>query len=508
MTLRLSRRSLLKGLGGAVVGLPVLECMLNGNGTAYAQSNEALPRRYALVFAGQSIGGDGWERDRQRIGGQSVVEDGHFLVPTTVGAGYELTTPLEPLAGLAGEVSVVSGLRIPFSATSREPADVPPGGAFREFHGGGKSPLLSGVRSLSGSYTARGVSSDQALASQYAGQTPFGSLVLRAQPSWYLSGSSYAGRQYLSYRGDGDPVEAQTSPQIAFQSLFGGFAPDGESEAGRADFALRARLSVLDLVAERRQRLLSRVGAADRVRLERHFDEIRALEARLSSLPPLPEGACHPPLDPGADPPVGGDNAGTGSDNIGTTTGYSDEATRARVMCDLIHMAFVCDLTRVASLQLTTFQSHMNVFAVTSALGTPIRADVHEVGHNGDVDNKGQLAVSLCLKWHVGHYAYLLEKLRSTPEGDGTALDHAAVVFLTEGGHGTQLDDGVTPLQTHSVEDMALLVAGRAGGLAPGRHLATQGAHPVQALLGAMRGAGYAGDSLGEVTGPLDELFG
>lgn len=62
--------------------------------------------------------------------------------------------------------------------------------------------------------------------------------------------------------------------------------------------------------------------------------------------------------------------------------------------------------------------------------------------------------------------------------------------------------------QTHSVEDMVLLVAGRAGGLAPGRHIATGGAHPGQCLIGAMQAAGYTGDTFGEVSGGLTELFG
>ena len=65
----LPRRTLLRGLGGVAVGLPVLECMLNGNGTAYAQAGE-LPKRYAIVFAGQAIGGDAWEEDRHMVAGE------------------------------------------------------------------------------------------------------------------------------------------------------------------------------------------------------------------------------------------------------------------------------------------------------------------------------------------------------------------------------------------------------------------------------------------------------
>ena len=79
---------------------------------------------------------------------------------------------------------------------------------------------------------------------------------------------------------------------------------------------------------------------------------------------------------------------------------------------------------------------------------------------------------------------------------------------MPEAGHGTQLNDSTSVNQTHSVEKMVLLVAGRAGGLNPGRHVATENAHPGQVLVSAMQAVGYEGDTLGEVTGNLPELFG
>lgn len=507
MSLRLPRRTMLRALGGAAVGLPVLECMLDSKGEALAAAG-ALPRRYALVFAGQAIGGDSWAENQSMVAGERITEAGHFIVPPETGADYTLTTPLRPLADLdlLPDISLVSGLRIPFSAGSVEAADVPAGGAFRDFHGGGAGPLLCGTRSQSPSFTCRSITSDQII----AGENPGGaldSLVLRAQPAWYLSGSSFAGRQYISYRGDGDPVEAQVSPLIVYRSLFEGFTPEDEAEIARHDFERRARQSVLSLISDKRARLLGQVSAADRVRLERHFDEIRDLELRIANTPDM-GGACMRPAEPGEDPPIGGDNAGAGSDTIATNTGYSDEHGRARLLADLIHMAFVCDLTRAATLQITVFQSHMNVYPVTEAMGLAVRADLHECGHNGDAENRGQLPVSTCLAWHISHYAYLLDKLKNTPEGAGTLLDNSAVIFMPEAGHGVQLNDGVSVDQTHSVDRMVLLVGGRAGGLAPGRHIAAAGAHPAQVLVSAMQAVGHTGDSLGEVSGTVPELFG
>jgi hypothetical protein len=511
---KLHRRTILRGLGGAAVGLPVLECMLNGNGTAFAQSADSLPKRYAIVFAGQALGGDDYAKDQQRINGQNLTQAGHHITPPEAGSGYTITTPLRPLRDLQGEFTLVSGMRIPYSTTSAEATDVPAGGAFRDFHGGGSSPLLSGVRSQSSTFSAQGVTSDQVIAKLQAGKTALSSLVLRAQPSFYLSGYSFSGRHRISYKGANDPIEAQDSPHTAFQTVFGNFTPTDSAAKAQFDWAQRSRRSVLDAITQKRQRLLGKLGAADQQRLGRHFDEIRALEQRISELPLTAAGTCKKPDDPGADPGVGGDNAGAGSDAIATNTGYSGEEERTRVLLDLIHMAFVCDLTRAATLQITAFQSHMNVYPVTGMLDSPvpltraIRADLHEVGHNGDAEFRGQLAVSLCLQWHIRHYAYLIDKLRSSPEGAGTVLDNSAIVFMPEAGHGRHLNTpSDTAPKTHSVEEMVLLVAGRAGGLKPGRHIPTSGAHPAQCLLSAMRAVGFAGDTFGEVSGHLSELF-
>lgn len=511
---RLSRRTLLRGAAGVSIGLPTLECMLNGHGTAYAQG-EAIPARYAILFAGQALGGDDHAHNRSRINGQLVTREGDYIVPPQSGAGYDITTPLRPIAHLQDAFSLVSGMRIPYDVNSSEASAVPPGGAYRDFHGGGASPLLSGTRSTEARFTANGPSSDQVVAQLHAGQTQLNSLVLRAQPSFYLSGYSFAGRHRISYRGAGDPIEAQDSPQTAFRSVFGNFMSDDTDTQTRQDFELRSRRSVLDLISDKRSSLLSRVGAADRQRLAAHFDEIRDLERRLGAITNGASGACQMPSDPGTDAPVGGDNAGAGSADIATNTGYSDEHARARAMADIIHMAFVCDLTRVATLQVTAFQSHMNVHPVTDGIDSPVAldrgflADLHEVGHNGDSEFRGQLPVSLCLGWHLSHYGYLLDKLKATSEGDGSVLDHSAVVFMNEAGHGRHLNSpSDSQPKTHSVEDMVMLLAGRAGGLKPGRHIPTMGAHPAELLTSAMRAVGYQGDGLGEVTGSLDAVFG
>ncbi|HET9957791.1 MAG TPA: DUF1552 domain-containing protein, partial [Polyangiaceae bacterium] len=268
--MKLDRRTFLRGLGGASIGLPLLDCMLQRSSVARAQA-AAPARRYAIVFAGQALGGDEWEHDRFMLDGVRKQESGHYIVPAQTGSDYAITTPLKPLTALRDDFSLVSGLAIPYSKTSAEAAAVPAGGAFRDFHGGGAGPLLCGTRSESANFTCRSITSDQVIAKLNQGKTKQPSLVLRAQPSWYLSGSSFAGRQYISYGEGGTRIEAQTSPQIAFRSLFTGFAPADSQARAEFEFNQRAQKSVLDLIEAKRKGLLAKVGTSDRLRLEQHF---------------------------------------------------------------------------------------------------------------------------------------------------------------------------------------------------------------------------------------------
>jgi hypothetical protein len=510
MAMKIKRRAILKGMAGVSVSLPLLECMLPAR-SSHAQGS---PSRYAILFAGQALGCDNYAKNESRIDGQNVTEGGHFIADTGYGRGFALTTPLLPLQGMENDFTMVSNLAIPFNASSTDGSAVPTAGAYRDFHGGGCSPLLSGTRSTSPSYVCNGVTSDQVIAQLNAGQTTHESLVVRSQPGFYVSGYSFSGRQYISYGpggGSGARIEAQASPQVAYRSLFQGFVPDDDDDAARFDFEMRGRRSVLDLVLEKRARLVNNVGVADKERLERHFDEIRDLENRINALPPVVGGQCYDPTDPGADPPIGGDHDGGGSGSVTPGSGYSDEHTRSRIFADLIHMAFVCDLTRAASLQITAFQSHMNARPIADGLGTlsgttrPARwasvgGDLHEVGHNGDPNNRGQIPSAGLLQWHISHYAYLIDKLRNTPEGGGNVLDNSVIMFTAEAGHGLQLNDGSSQNQTHSVENMVMLMAGRAGGLNPGEHVNGNSAHPATVLIQGMQAAGYQGNTLGDVS--------
>jgi hypothetical protein len=470
----LHRRTVLRGFAGTAVALPLLELMLDSR----ARAQQPPPKRYLVTFGGLSIGNP------------------QLIVPNAVGRGYDVKRALAPLSTVQNEVSVVSALRLPASG---------PGGWTGRWHSSSVGPLISGMRASGtaapgnplghGDPVAKGVTSDQVVADAIAGSTRFRSLELRAQPEVYRENDATFG--IISYRRDAatgklQANEPQASPRLAFDSLFTGFSSTDPADGAQRKALLDQDKSILDLVRDRTQTLLARLGSADRRRVERHFDEIRDLERRITEIPTVATTAgCKVITDPGQDEAVRKVQKGNVEGDIPRYLGYANEDKRAQVMSDLLHMAFTCDLTRSATLAYTFAQC----FIDTKALLGIQQTDVHELGHGAGSDEDKADAFA----WHVKHFAYLVAKLRDTPEGAGSVLDNTVMVFLPEGGW----DDG----EPHSGENMAALIAGRAGGLKPGQHLKATGKHPAQVLISAMNAAGVATQTLGEISGQLPELF-
>ena len=493
MAMRISRRTFVRGAGTVAIGLPLLDAMLDDGGTALADGTP-LPQRYVITFGGFSLGCDA---DRNSAG----------FIPTATGPGYDLPVGLAPLAGhgdVRRSITVVSGLEIPAQARKDPTEPIPPGGATAIFHFHG-NPLLTGNRSepwVTGDITngtVTGPSSDVVARSHLGGTGR--SLAYRAQARYYQTGTP-DGQDILSYEtdasGNARAIQPEFSPRRAYDNLFLGFTPDDPAVAQAQARELRRRTSVLDHVDRRIGGLLPRLGSADRHRVQQHYDELRALEMRLSAIAPPMVGACMLPPDPGADSPIGGDHRSPFGGGYVTSAGYSDEDTRARVFCDLIHMALVCDLVRSASLMFTMFQSYMNarpLFGHTETL--------HGINHAGHYDQLEDV-----IAWHVDHYGYLVAKLRDTPEGTGSLLDNCAVLFQPEGGFGFVPETGV-PYGSHSTYGMASLIAGGAGGLRQGEHVVASAAarHPANVMISLLAALGTPVTTLGEVSGVMPELF-
>jgi hypothetical protein len=485
--MKLSRRAMLRGAAGFSLALPWLEVMSGGK--AYAQT--VPPLRYLLGFAGCSIGG--YDGDINTT-----------IVPSTSGANYDLKSALTNLAPVQSRVSVVSGLKIPSAVNGVVPA----GGKPTNFHGYQVAPLLTGFRTTDQSFG--GPTTEQIAGPMLGGNTLFPALVTRVQVSDYVNSAAPGTGQPLSYRsnnGSLQQVPPRYSPQQLFQALFGNFTPSGLTADQVADLSWRTdmRKSVLDAVAGRMGALKLKLGTADAQRIDNHLQEVRALEMRVAALPPPMVGTCQRPSDPGADPAVGGGQATNSQGNITyqQNLGYSGEDLRAQVMCDLIHMAIVCDLTRSVMFQFTNSQSFLNMSQITGQ-----KSDLHELSHGGFgnlTDPTTTDALAKGINWHMKHWAYLLGKLAATPEGSGSVLDSMASVFTFEGGQGVDPSTNDSP-SAHCTDNMVMLVAGGAGGLKGGLHLPTNGLHPANVLLTALRALGYSSNTLGEVSGEVPGL--
>lgn len=489
-TKRLDRRTFLRGAGGVTVALPLLEIMLDTNG---ALADGQSPKHFGIFFAGQSLGGDD--------------DPKNFFIPQQVGASYTTSNSLKPLdkRKVREDVSVVSGLLIP-TGTGQGQRDP-------EFHPLAHYPIIHGSHNLRPQEGA-----DQIIGKLSAGATKFRTLNYQAPPNFYVPGYDFYQRDRITYQknqnGSIQQVVNQISPKAAFDSLFNGFSGGANSAAIAKETATRR--SILNLILADRDRLLRQLGASDSQRLTQHLDEISDLERRIASTFDPTNQTCQKLADPGADPAQG--------------ASYSNEFQRIRTFLDLIHMAYVCDLTRAATLMLTTAQCHISVTSFDPGLAGA-QGDQHELGHGaggvatvpagtpyvnlnpalGEGSSRSpSYAMSLAHTWHVDHFAYLLEKMKATPEGTGTMLDNSALMMMFEGGHGKLIngpDDSDKPIGSHSTENIALLVAGRSGGLKSGQHIKATGTHPAKVTISAMKAVGYTSETLGETTGIINELF-
>ncbi|RMG16021.1 MAG: DUF1552 domain-containing protein [Deltaproteobacteria bacterium] len=414
--LRLSRRAVLRGLvGGAAVmlGLPPLDAMFNGNGTAYA-SGEPIPLRFGIWWWGNGVRLSEW-------------------TPTETGAGWTPTPLLEPLAPVKAYVSVLSGMQF-YTGNERG-------------HHAGCVALLSAapmvVQDPNGAPFASTFSEksiDQRIAEHWGTLTRFPTLEVGVSKKVVVNEGTTL--RYLSHNGPDNANPPEYEPGALFDRLFGpGFVPPGEGPA-EPDPSLRLRRSVLDAVLADAARLRERLGATDRARLDQHLEGIRQLERRIAAMEMGSGGststACARPEPPGAYPDI---------------EGKEQITERNAVMAELVAMALACDQTRIFT-NLFTGSSGGTVFYQAGA-----DRGIHELTHGEPGD---QPTVKACTRYTMEQLAVWLEALRSIPEGDGNLLDHCAILAASDVAEG----------RTHSLYDLPILVCGRAGGalVHPGIH--------------------------------------
>jgi Protein of unknown function (DUF1552) len=445
---QLKRRQLLRGSLLAAAAIPLLDAT-RARGQAVT-----FPRRLLIFYTPNGT-----------IGAQ--------FRPTGGETDFTLGRILQPLAPYREQLLVLGGVHMPLADAG-----------FGSHHTRGVGGLLTGRPILEGTFEsagpptagwASGISLDQHIAKVLAPPTPFQTLELGVQ----VVDAEVRGR--LCYAGPSQPLPPIESPYAAFDRIFAGVTP-GATDPALAARRLR-RETVLGLVREELGDARSKVGAEDRAKLDQHLTSIQDIERRLTGALPVGSSGCAPPA-------VGAPLDVQAPENM--------PAIGALHM-DMLAAAFACDLTRIATLQWT----HAESDHAFPWLG--IEQAHHAMSHAGDGDAAAQESLSKINVWYAEQLAYLLGKLASYPEGDGTLLDNTVVLWCNEVGKGNN----------HDHRNLPFLLAGSCGGhFSTGRFVdysASGGAgHPHNNLLVSLANAlGTDDTTFGDpahCTGPLPGL--
>jgi hypothetical protein len=405
---RISRRRLLRGLtlsGGAWVGLPPLVAMFNSAGSAYA----AEP-----ALAGKVAEAPIESRFVLWFNGNGIPE--RYWIPAETGANYSLTPCLAPLAPFRNDIHVITGLDN-FAAGLPGP-------------GNGHHNSMSGLMTCT-RFTGRGAggpSIDQAIATKIGGESRFRSLQLGvAQESF---GESI--QRNMSWSGFDRALPPEMLPDRLFDRLFG----------RREEGWINRKRSILDVVLEDAAALKKELPKDDQSRVDEHLASVRDLERAITSLPPEYRRI---------DPPEYED--------------MKDWPRIAKLQSELLANALITRQTRVASYMLTKCQSICR-FPWLGFTAARHHDYTHADGRAPGADGvEGQRIMRDICRWHVEEFAYLLDRLKSTPEGDGNLLDHCCLVYAHEHAEANP----------HKNNGLGLIVAGHAGRLATGMHTETTG---------------------------------
>ncbi len=439
----LPRRTFLKGVG-ASVALPLLDTM-----APVLRDTPAAPgSRLFIGYVPNGVIMDKW-------------------TPTTVGGGFELPSTLAPLQQFQDQLTVISGL-------ASEPMFPLPGEGTGD-HVRAAAAFLTGVhpKKTEGPDIRGGVSMDQIAAQKIGQDTQLSSLELCLDPNELIgaceAGWSCAYANTLSWRNPTTPLPMENQPRAVFERLFGD--ADDTSQAAR-EARLREDRSSLDSVLREIGSFRRTLGQSDRDKITQYLDAIRDIERRIK----LAEEQSDVEL-PQLVRPAGG---------IPDTF-----AEHARLMFDLQVLAFQTDMTRVI-----TFMMSREVSPRTyPELGIP--DPHHGLSHHGNRPGQMEKLRQVNLH-HVEQFAYFLDRLRTTPDGDGTLLDHSIMLYGTGMGDG----DHHTPYNLP-----VILVGGGCGKLAGGRHMKYEMDTPFMNLgLTLLDKVGVHLDGISDSTGRLADL--
>jgi hypothetical protein len=440
VTEKLSRRTILKGIGTAMA-LPALEAF------SFGQDAPKFPLRTGVVFFPNGVITDHW-------------------FPSAAGDSFELPKTLRSLEPHRKELYVFSGL-------THDKARANGDGPGDHARSAGSFLTARQPKKTDGRDIRAGVSLDQLIAQRNGQATRLPSLEIGCDKGAMAgncdSGYSCAYSSAISWRSETQPNAKEVNPRAVFERLFG----DPGQVAAARDRArqLQYRKSVLDLVQEDAKSLGARLGTADQRKVEEYLDSVRSVERRIQSseregVRPAPEMEA-----PQGVPPE--------------FAGY------VRLMMDLMVVAFQTDTTRVATFMLANEGSNRTFPQIE------VRDGHHSLSHHARNAEK-MAKIQKIDQFYVEQYAYLLEKMRSIREGDGTLLDHSMLIY------GCSICDG----NRHNHDNLPVLLAGRANGtLKPGRHVIYPRNTPMANLfLELLDRVGIKEERFGDSTGRLPDL--
>ena len=432
----LPRRTILRGLGTSLA-LPLLDAMVPAM-TALAATPAKPVRRLGFVYIPMG----------------SII--GQWTPPGAPGALKELSPTLRSLEAFKDQLTVLTNMELR--------------NAYPGTHATSNASFLSAATAkwTESSDYHLGTTVDQVAAQRIGQETRLPSLELAMDLLTTVgqcdNGYACVYQNNLSWSSPTTPLPSEAHPRVAFERLFG----DGGSAADRRA-ELRTNASLLDWVSSDISRLQKKLGPSDRSKVSQYLDTVREVERRIQKA----EAATADSHLPDLDRPVG------------VPAAYADHA---RLMFDLQVLALQGDVTRVVTFQLARETSTRTYPEIG------VSDPHHPLTHNGG-DAEKMSRVAKINAFHVSLFAYFLQKLKSTPDGDGTLLDHSMYLY----------GSGMGNPDVHDHVNLPILVAG--GGMKGGRHIKYAQPTPLANLhLTLLDKAGVRLDTFADSKGKIQEL--
>jgi hypothetical protein len=450
----LSRRTVLKG-AGATLALPLLEAMLPARTAFGAAASQKKIRIVAIEMVHGSAGS------------AALGIKKNLWAPPEVGRGFNLSgTSLASLEPFRDALTIVSN------------SDVRNAEAFTAPEIGGDHFRSSAVfltqmhpKQTQGSDVFAGTSLDQIYAQKFGQDTPIPSMQLCIENVDAAGGCSYGYSctytDSISWASPKQPLPMIRDPRLVFDQLFGvGATPQERAERREED------RSILDWLGGATSRLQKELGAADRARLTNYLDEVREIERRIQHVEARNKS---------------GEQRELPEAPVGVPDSFSEHV---KLMFDLQALAFASDTTRVFAFKLGRDASN-RVYPESGFKGA-----FHSASHHGEREER-IMDFKKINDYHVSMVPYLLEKLKNTPDGDGSLLDNSMIIYGSPMGDSNQ----------HNHKRCPLFVAGHAGGaLKGGVHIKVADGTPMANAMLTMLHAVGADDikDFGDSTSPLD----